>query len=111
MRPIRFGALLLSACLLPHACIAATLFSDNFNTAASSANYGTITSDATSSFPTYAYNYGTMGIPSAPHSGDGSTTGLKLDANFSAPNAAEAVTVYTLASYSGDYTVQFDAWI
>ena len=34
-----------------------------------------------------------------------------MDANFSAPNAAEAITVYTLAQYSGDYVVKFDGWI
>jgi hypothetical protein len=52
-----------------------------------------------------------MGIPSAPNSGDSSTLGLKLDANLSAPNAAEAVTLVTNASFSGDYVVKFDAWI
>jgi hypothetical protein len=95
---------------LPSA-VSAALFTDSFNTAASSASYSTVSTDATSSFATFAYDYSLMGIPSAPNSGDSSTKGLKLDANFSAPNAAEAISVYTLASYSGDYEVQFDAWI
>ncbi len=92
-------------------CLGAQVFSDNLNTAASAANYTTVTSDATSSFPTYGYDYSAMGIPSAPHSGDASTRGLRLDANFSAPNAAEAITLHTVANYSGDYVVRFDAWL
>jgi hypothetical protein len=89
----------------------AALFSDNFNTAASSSNYTVVTTDATSSFPTFGFDYSAYGIPSAPNSGDSSTKGLRLDANFSAPNAAEGITVLTKAPYSGDYTVSFDAWI
>jgi hypothetical protein len=90
---------------------AAPVFTDNFNSAGSAASYTTVSSDATSSFATWAYDYSVMGIPSAPNSGDGSTRGLRLDANFSAPNAAEAITVFTTASYGGTYTVAFDAWI
>jgi hypothetical protein len=89
----------------------AALFTDSFNTVASAANYSSVASDGTSSFATYAYNYALLGIPSAPSSGDSSTLGLRLDANFSAPNAAEAITLFTNASYSGDYSVTFDAWI
>ncbi len=91
---------------------AATLFTDNFsNSVTSAANYTIVTSDATSSFPTYAYDYSAMGIPSAPNSGDASTKGLRLDANFSAPAAAEAVTLHTIQSFAGDYSIKFDAWL
>jgi hypothetical protein len=110
MRRIHCAALACAALFAPCQSYAA-LFTDNFNSAASSANYSSVSSDATSSFPTYGYDYSVMGIPSAPNSGDSSTLGLRLDANFSAPNAAEAITIHTLASYSGDYEVQFDAWI
>lgn len=89
---------------------AATLLSDDFNTVASAANYVPVVTDATSSFATFAYDYSAMGIPSAPNSG-GSTIGVKLDANFSAPNAAEAITLHTVNSFSGDYSVKFDAWL
>jgi hypothetical protein len=114
MKLVRFVACstagALAAWLVASAATAAT-FSDNFNTAASAANYVVVSSDATSSFPTWAYDYAANGIPSAPNSGDGSRIGVKLDANNGSPNAAEAITLHTLASYSGDYTVEFDGWI
>jgi hypothetical protein len=88
----------------------AALLSDDFNTAASAANYVAVSTDPTSSFATFAYDYSVMGIPSAPNSG-GSTIGVKLDANFSAPNAAEGLTLHTLASFTGDYRVKFDGWL
>jgi hypothetical protein len=90
---------------------ASAAFVDNFNSVASAANYGVISPDITTAFPTYAYDYGVMGIPPAPGTGDGSTLGLKLDANRFSPNSAESLTLFTLASYSGDYTVRFDGWI
>jgi hypothetical protein len=110
MRYIRIAALIFAAASLHSISVAAPIFSDDFNSAASSANYSTITADAVNSHPTYAYDYSALGIPSAPHSGDSSTKGLRLDANVGA-NAAQAVNVVTLAQYSGKYVVQFDAWI
>jgi len=100
-----------AALLFAGAASAQTLLSDDFSTGASSVNYAVVTTDATSSFPTFAYDYSALGIPSAPNSGNGSTLGLKLDANFSAPNAAEGLTLHTIASPSGDYRVKFDAWL
>src|SRR3954469_862720 len=85
----------------------AALFTDNFNTGASSSNYTAITTDVTSAFPTYGYDYSAMGIPSAPHSGDSSTLGVRLDANFSGTPQAEAVTLATVQQFTGDYTVRF----
>jgi hypothetical protein len=112
MRCIRIAALLFAAAGLPSVSVAAPIFSDNFNTAASLGNYTIITPDATSSYATSGYDYSTFGIPSAPHSGDSSTLGLRLDANNSgAPNAAEAITLATNAQYSDSYVVTFDAWI
>jgi hypothetical protein len=101
----------LAALLIGGGASAAVVLSDNFNTAASAANYTTVATDATSSFATFAYNYSAMGIPSAPNSGDGSTLGVKLDANFSAPNAPEGITLFTNGSYTGDYIVKFDGWL
>ena len=37
--------------------------------------------------------------------------GLRLDANFSAPNAAEGITVFANTTFTGNYTVRFDAWL
>src|SRR5262249_26213379 len=110
MRCTRVAALILAVASLASVSFAAPIFSDNFNSGASSASYSTITSDLPNSFPTYGYDYSVLGIPSAPHSGDSSTRGLRLDANYGAVSA-EAVNVVTLASYSGKYVVQFDAWI
>ena len=106
-----FAAVMAAVCGMPLVSSGAPLFTDNFNTAASSANYATATSDGTSSFATYAYDYSQMGIPSAPNSGDGTRVGLKLDANFSAPGTAESVTLHTVSQFTGDYSVKFDAWL
>ena len=111
MRRIQFAAISAVLLLVPNFSVAAILFSDDFNSGASAASYGSISTDPTSSFSTFGYDYSALGIPSAPNSGDSSTRGLRLDANFSAPNAAEAITLYTLQSYSGNYQVQFDAWL
>jgi hypothetical protein len=101
--------LVMAACGANRAA-AAILLSDDFNTGASTANYAVVTTDPTSSFATFAYDYSAIGIPSAPNSG-GSTLGVKLDANFSAPSAAEGITLHTNASFSGDYKVSFDGWL
>lgn len=112
MRRIYQVALACAVFLAPSLSFAAPLFSDAFSNAViSAANYSTATSDATSSFATFAYDYSAMGIPPAPSTGDGSTLGLRLDANRTPPNAAEAITLFTNLSFSGDYTVTFDAWL
>jgi hypothetical protein len=90
--------------------VSAALFTDDFNSLASGANYVAVSTDPTSSFATFAYDYSEMGIPSAPNSG-GSTLGVKLDANSVTPNAAEAITLHTVASFTGDYRVKFDGWL
>ena len=112
MGSFRYAAVMAGAIAMPIVASAATVFSDDFSSVAgSSPNYTVVTSDATSSFPTYAYDYSAMGIPSAPNTTDGSRLGLKLDANLSAPGAAESLTLHTVNSYAGDYSVKFDAWI
>jgi hypothetical protein len=98
------------AVAMPVLSQAAPLFLDNFNSAGSAASYSTITPDAVNSTAQFGYDYSALGIPSAPNSGDSSTKGLRLNANVAA-NSAQAVNVATLASYSGNYTVLFDAWI
>lgn len=102
--------LTLAALAVPALSHAAPIFTDNFNSAASSASYTTISPDLANAFPTYGYDYSVMGIPSAPNSGDGSTRGLKLDANVAA-GSAQAVNVVTNAAYTGKLLVQFDAWL
>jgi PEP-CTERM motif len=110
MRRIQFVALLGAVLLAPTLSVAAPIFSDDFNTASSQSSYTTISPDPANAFPVWGYDYSVMGIPSAPNSGDGSTRGLRLNANVAA-GVVQAVNVATNASYSGKYVVQFDAWI
>ena len=102
---------------------AAVLLSDGFNTAASSANYNTyITAGATgpSGDATFGYDYGAapasggLAVPVAPHTTDGSTTGLRLrtdnlqSSSGTVVGATEVVTKgLTLPS---TYVVQVDVW-
>lgn len=87
-----------------------TLLSDTFDTAASSANYTeTKTADAAAVF---GFDYGAagLGISAAPNTTDGSTTGLRFSAN-EISGTASAITLHTVQSFTGDFTVKFDAWI
>jgi hypothetical protein len=61
---------------------AQVIFSDNFDVD-TSANWNTniSTNNPTGSKATYAFDYSTVGIPSAPNSVGGTTRGLKLEAN------------------------------
>jgi hypothetical protein len=61
-------------------------------------------------FTGFAFNYSTVGIPSAPNSTGGSTTGLKLQANlFSAALGGFSASPNGL-NLTGDYSVKFDHW-
>jgi hypothetical protein len=95
---------------LTTAAHAVTLFSDDFNTAGSSANYTLVVTSADTDVQ-FAFDYSTMGIPVAPHTTDGSTKGVRMDANLANPTGAEAVTLHTTQSFNGAYIVQFDMWI
>lgn len=89
---------------------AQTVFSDSFdsNTAAN----WTINRTSTDTAATFAYNYGVDGIPSAPNSAGGTTLGLKLEANNTAPASGEAISLSPIAqSFTGDYSLRFDMWI
>lgn len=85
----------------------AQVVTDDFDTN-TSANYAVVsTSDA---LATFAFNYGAMGIPPAPNTPNGTTLGLKLEANVTSI-ASHAVTLHTLQQYTGDRVIKFDAWI
>lgn len=116
---------------------ATPLFSDDFNTSGSSANYntfitgttatGTTGSAATSGSPTgdvtFAYNYGAapgsggLSIPAAPHTTDGSTLGVRIRTDNLANTvgtggavvgATELVTKGL--SLPSTYQIQVDVW-
>lgn len=91
---------------------ATLLFSDKFdNAVTSAANYVAVGQTART-FATYAWDYSALGIPSAPSTTDGSTKGLKLDANTGAGTPAGAgLTLHTALGFTGDYIVKFDAWV
>lgn len=87
----------------------AALFFDDLDTAGSAANYtqvGTGTHDVV-----FGYDYGAMGIPSAPKTTDGSRTGARLRANIGDTGVVSAVTLHTIEQFTGAYTVKFDLWI
>ncbi len=90
---------------------AQSLFSDNFEVN-SSAGWKVNTA-GTGSDATFAFNYGALGIPSAPNSG-GTTSGLKLRGNQFGSTATfpGGVSVSPIGySFAGDYSVRFDMWL
>jgi len=86
-----------------------TIWSDNLDSADST---GWIVNKSTDDTEvTFGYDYSVDGIPAAPNS-DGSTIGVKFEANIAAPTGAEAVSISPVgASFTGDYEVKFDMWI
>jgi hypothetical protein len=60
----------------------------------------------------FAFDYGAIGIPPAPHA-DGTTIGLHLTVNSGdGTPATEAVSAYpTGQHFEGDYTLEFDLWL
>ena len=98
-----------------HAAVFGALFSstlcaqfvDDFNIDSSSLYMIPQTTDA---LATFAYDYSAMGIPSAPNTTDGTTLGLKMEANVTS-GTASAITLHTLVPFAGTYVVKFDAWM
>jgi hypothetical protein len=107
----------LAAVIAASGASAAPLFSDTYdNAVTSAAKYDEVRTNPARDFATYSWDYSALGIPSAPHTTDGSTLGLKLDANFgpavTAPNGlAGGITLHTKSGFTGDYVVKFDAWL
>jgi hypothetical protein len=99
------AALLLTASVTPSS--AATLFSDDFNAAGSSANY--LAAQSGQNLATFAYDYSERGIP-APNIGQSDTLGLKLESNMTA-GAVAAITLHSVQQFTGAYKVSFDAWM
>jgi hypothetical protein len=107
----------LPVAVYPALSSAQTIFSDPFNSAASSANYNVyITAGATgpSSDATFAYDYSALGIPAAPHTTDATTLGLRLrvdNLQSSVGTVVGAVAVATKGlSLPSHYVVSADVW-
>lgn len=111
---VRYAALAALATLASQAQ-AQLLFSDNFdsNTSASWAvnkSTGANANDA-GSVAAFAFDYSTVGIPSAPRSTGGSTSGLKLQANLAGGIFSGLSVSPTGQSFAGDYVLSFDMWM
>ncbi len=100
-------------------CLAsAQSYSEDFNvdhTANWNFNSGLGASDtATNNFGNEAnfhFDYSSLGIGPAPHTTDGTTIGLKLEANIIGTNVFTGLSVSPKGqSFTGDYDLQFDAY-
>jgi hypothetical protein len=85
------------------------LFADDFET--NSASLWTVNRSQSDGSATFAFDYSTIGIPSAPHSIGGTTKGLKIQANDT-NGVASGVSLSPIGrSFTGDYRLRFDLWI
>ena len=85
------------------------LFGDNFD--ADSSGDWMVHKSTDDTAVTFGYDYSADGIPSAPNS-DGSTIGIKLEANIAAPTGAEAISISPVGgNFTGDYQLNFDMWV
>lgn len=91
------------------------LFQDSLN-ADTSANWTLLgdAPDAPSSedwLATFAWDYSPYGIPLAPNSVDGTTKGLRLEANMSTGQEHAITLVPNGQNFSGNYVLKFDVWL
>lgn len=109
LRLRRVAALGLGVLGIAAGASAQVLFSDNFDSGTSGANW-TVNTSGTDAFADFAFNYNTLGIPSAPRSG-GSTTGLRFLVNQSAGVFQGVSASPTAGNFLGDYQMRFDMWL
>lgn len=105
----RHEAIVWAASLAMAASVSGQAFSEDFSAdpaAGWTVNHNPSVDDATDFF----FDYGSVGIPPAPNTTDGSTRGMKLQANL-LTNAFGGYSVSpTGLSLSGGYTLRFDLW-
>jgi len=106
VRPFLAGILCLSSANLQ----AQLLYQDNFDAGTSGSSWTARLSgaDAVASF---AFDYSTLGIPSAPRSSDGSTIGLGFLVNQSGGVFQGVSATPDGQGFSGDFRVSFDMWL
>ncbi|HJO08732.1 MAG TPA: Calx-beta domain-containing protein, partial [Verrucomicrobiota bacterium] len=86
-----------------------TLFGDDFDS--DSSDNWAVHKSTDDTAVTFGYDYSADGIPAAPNS-DGTTLGIKFEANIADPTGAEAVSISPSGgNFTGDYEVKFDMWI
>ncbi|MEO6036714.1 MAG: PEP-CTERM sorting domain-containing protein [Verrucomicrobiota bacterium] len=102
---------IIGASLVPSSNVAAqTLYSDNFDSGLSGANWISRLSGADAS-ASFAFNYGSLGIPSAPNSVGGTTIGMNFLANQSV-GIQQGVSASPVGqSFTGDFRIRFDMWL
>src|SRR5207247_8972480 len=102
----------------------AVFFTDSFDGGPLAPSYNVNASNATAGYAaaTFGFDYGTVGIPSAPNSVGGTTLGLKLEANkIVGGGVVGGITVSPTTfgglAFSGvpagttNYTLRFDVWM
>jgi len=100
----------------------ATIFSDDFDgygagvsatTNGTVGTYSLVMQTNGNNKATLGYNYGTagFGIPSAPHSTGGTTTGLRLDANNGGTAAINSLVISPPISVPGNFSMTYDLWM
>jgi hypothetical protein len=114
MKFSRFAAMVAAALAVTLPCIgrAAPVFSDDFDSD-TSANYS-VNSSGGNNAATFAFDYGAVGIPSAPNSSGGTTSGLRLEANYIDGDPGESFSGVSVSptsfSVTGDFDIRFDLW-
>jgi hypothetical protein len=117
---MRFRLCLLTAAVIafPAAASAQQLFFDNLNSASAGSNYNVNYSNPTAGYgaATFGFDYSTLGIPSAPRTTDGSTIGLKLEANKIVGSGVVGGTSVSpinspITAGLTNYAVRFDLWM
>lgn len=93
-------------------CGAAVTFEDDFDTPDSLNNWS-VRSTTDDFVLTIGYDYSALGIPPAPGS-DGTTRGMLVSVNDrddADVDPLEAAAAFTVGTFTGDYTLQFDLWL
>jgi GH25 family lysozyme M1 (1,4-beta-N-acetylmuramidase) len=87
----------------------AVVFADAFET--DSASSWILNKSSADTLAKFNFDYSSLGIPSAPNSGGGTTHGVQLKANLTLGAVAALSISPTNQSFSGDYRLHFDGWI
>ncbi len=86
-----------------------TMFADNFD--ANSATNWMANSSSGDNGVTFSFDYSALGIPAAPNTTNGTTSGMQMKANLSL-GAVAAVSLSPMnQTFAGDYRVRFDGWM
>jgi hypothetical protein len=111
MNAARLFTSVVGACaLLASPAPAVIVFQDNFDTGTSAGSWTGALSGADASV-NYAFNYSTLGIPSAPNSTGASTIGMRFLANQSAGVFQGISASPNSQSFAGDFKLNFDMWL